>query len=306
MGHAQLAPPLRSRRRGVAVLGAAALLLLAACAPRDGSAGGGPAGPAAGTPATADPSAPAAAPDAVVLQVALIGGYTSVEELHGRLPEVTVYGDGRVFTQGPVAAVHPPSAWPDVQVTRLDPGRLPELVDRALAAGVGEQSGLGPTGVVDAPSTRFTVQTDGGPVVREVDALQEGLTSPMLTDRQRSARTGLAALAGELTDLAGVPEGWTPGAVAVLAHPHVAGFLGPDGQPLHFQDVAWPGPELTGEPLEGGLTCTVVPAEQVPAVQRAAQGASTLTPWTTPDGARWSLTFRPLLPHESGCADLTG
>ena len=28
------------------------------------------------------------------------------------------------------------------------------------------------------------------------------------------------------------------------------------------------------------------------------------TPWVTSDGARWTVTFRPLLPDESSCADL--
>jgi hypothetical protein len=26
----------------------------------------------------------------------------------------------------------------------------------------------------------------------------------------------------------------------------------------------------------------------------------------TPDGSRWSIRFRPVLPHETGCADLAG
>jgi hypothetical protein len=44
--------------------------------------------------------------------------------------------------------------------------------------------------------------------------------------------------------------------------------------------------------------------DQARAVLDAAGAASAVTPWTTPDGGRWSVTLRPLLPDESGCADL--
>jgi hypothetical protein len=41
------------------------------------------------------------------------------------------------------------------------------------------------------------------------------------------------------------------------------------------------------------------------AVLDAAARATASTPWVTADGTRWSVTFRPLLPDETGCADLT-
>ena len=37
----------------------------------------------------------------------------------------------------------------------------------------------------------------------------------------------------------------------------------------------------------------------------AAAAANAATPWVTPDGTRWSVLLRPLLPDESGCADLS-
>ena len=306
MSRAQLGPPPAHCHRGWVVVLLAGLLLAGCARSATGSGDADAGAPDAGASSTGPTTASPADPDAVLLQVARVGGFTSAEELRGRLPDATVYADGRVVTQGPEAAVFPPPAWPGLQVTRLDPARLPGLVDRALAAGVGERGDLGPPGVVDAPSTRFTVLTTGGPVVREVDALQEGLASGMLTGQQRADRERLAALAGELVGLAGAADTWTPGAVALLAHPYVPGVLGADGELLDTPAVAWPGPALPGAPLDGALGCVVVPAEQLPAVRQAARAASTTTPWTTPDGVRWSLTFRPLLPHERGCADLAG
>jgi hypothetical protein len=286
------ASPGSRRARALVVLGCLALT---------GCGGTGTVGPVAAAPGTTAPAP--AGPDTVVLQVARTGGYSLVEVLWGRLPAVTVYADGRVLAPGPVGLVDPPTAWPGISVTQLDPARLPELVDRALAAGVAEEGSLGPAGVTDAPSTRFTVQTPRGTVVRQVDALVEGLGSPMLSDEQRAARQRLADLAEELTGLTDPARSWTPEEVAVLAHPTAPGLLARDGTPLDVPELAWTGPALPGERLTPGLGCTVVPVAEVRA---AAAGASTLTPWTTPDGARWSLTFRPLLPHESGCADLTG
>ena len=47
----------------------------------------------------------------------------------------------------------------------------------------------------------------------------------------------------------------------------------------------------------------VAAGDEATAVRAAADGAHVLTPWETPDGALWSVTFRPLLPDESTCAD---
>jgi hypothetical protein len=73
------------------------------------------------------------------------------------------------------------------------------------------------------------------------------------------------------------------------------------------EPVAWPGPPLPGERLGRlpDVTCVVATGKQASAVITAAGNANVLTPWTSGD-ATWSVTFRPLLPDESGCADLAG
>ena len=273
--------------------------LLAACASPGGSAGSG--GSATGS--TSGGEQPPADPDALVLQVARVGGYTTADEQLGRLPVVSVYADGRVLTRAPSTASYPPPAWPVLQVAQLPVDQLPDLVDRAMDAGVAEQGELGDPGLADAATTRFTAVSGGRTVVREVYALDEGTGSAMLTPEQQAARRRLAGLATDLADLgSGDAQQWSPAALAVLARPHRDPVL-PEGEAAP-PDVAWPGPALPGEPLTGGVGCVVVPAEQLTAVGQAAAGATTTTAWTTPDGGRWSLTFRPLLPHESGCADL--
>ncbi len=63
--------------------------------------------------------------DALVLRVTQSGGFAP-EADPAPLPWISVYRDGRVLSQGPVAAIYPPFAWPNVQVNpdrRRDPRR---------------------------------------------------------------------------------------------------------------------------------------------------------------------------------------
>ncbi len=267
------------------------LLVLAACGRGSGDDDGG-------TPAGPYPYAP----DDLVLQVAWTGGFVTPQLLTGRLPLVSVYGDGRVISEGPVPAIHPGPALPNLQVARIDRAAVQGLVDRSLDAGVGDTGDLGTPPLADAPSTRFTVSTGLETIVREVYALAEAADDGTgLTAEQTAARAELRGFLDELTGLtAGASESYAPEAVAALATPYAA-------EPeLPQPDTAWPGPALPGEPLAGplGLSCVVATGEQAAAVLDAAAQANALTPWVTADGARWSVLFRPLLPHETGCADL--
>ena len=292
----------------------ALLMLVGACA---ATAGGGA---APGGPASPEPEP---APATVVLQVGEVGAVTTPALLAGRLPTATVYADGRLITDGPVIAIWPPPALPNLQVYQLDDGGLRDLVDRALAAGVAGSGDLGDPPVADATSTRFTLRTGGETVTREVYALGLGPAdlppgdepSPRaedtfgLTEDQAAARARLSDLVKALrnpVEALGAervtgPEPYTPEAVAALAGPYVD----PDPQ-LVQPEQPWPGPALPGEPIAPGVTCVTARGEQAQAVLGAAGSASAATPWTSADGTRWSVVLRPLLPHESGCADLTG
>src|SRR4051812_32113999 len=130
------AEPRRSpaRRRGVTRTPAAAVLalvlVLSACAQRS-DAGGAPAPASPGVDLPDDG-------DALVLQVASTGGFVTPEMLAGRLPLLSVYADGRVLSEGPVPAIYPGPAWPNVQLQQIDPATLQALVQHAFAAGVAD------------------------------------------------------------------------------------------------------------------------------------------------------------------------
>ena len=98
------------------------------------------------------------------------------------------------------------------------------------------------------------------------------------------------------------------GPLPVVAAPLVVGVVGPDLAPgATPKDVAtWPGPPLPGDQLSTGLElyCVAAEGEAADAVLEAAAKATVETIWKNPDGGRWSVTLRPLLPHETGCGDL--
>jgi hypothetical protein len=276
-------------------LAAAVVLGLAAC-----GQGGRTAGPVPSTPS----SEPAAA-EGLVLRAELVGGFVSPSVLAGRLPLVSVYADGRVLSEGPVAAIYPGPALPNIQEQRIDRDAVQDLVDRAVAAGVTETSDLGTPPVADAPSTRLTLVTAAHTYVREVAALRETPSDGGgLSPDQQAARSRLGEF---LTTLQDPQEGADPGTYAPAAVAAIAGpWVDPqDGVPQ--PELPWPGPALPGEPTGGlpDVTCVTATGEQVRPLLTAAASANAATPWVTADGTRWSVAFRPLLPDESGCADLS-
>jgi hypothetical protein len=272
------------------------------------SACAGAAGPRA-EPSDAAPSPTAelpAEPGALVLRVEYTGGFVMPSMLTARLPIISVYADGRVISDGPVAAVHPGPALPNVQVHRLDPADVQDLADQALAAGVAETGDLGTPPVADAPDTRFTLVTADDVAVREVYALWEAPEGDVggLTAEQAAARKQLGDFLGTLTELTlgdRQPEPYVPAALAAVVSPWVD-----PGDGLTPPELPWPGPALPGESTGGppDVSCVTADPEQTRALLQAAGAANSATPWVTPDGARWSVVFRPLLPDETGCEDL--
>jgi hypothetical protein len=282
---------------------AVTLFLLGACAGVDGTGAGTPSesAPASDTPATADP-------DALVLRVERVGGFMAPDQQIGRLPVVSMYADGRIITQGPSTAVYPGSALPNLVVQQADPALVRQLVAKAIAAGVGSGTDLGRPGVADAPTTRITVVTGSGTRSVSAGALTEASPDdPRLTQAQRDARAKLAAFVREVTDLSaakGMPaaQPYVPTSIAGLARPYTRPE---NGLPTQPPAMAWPGPALPGHPISGNLGCAVATGEQAKAVWTAAHTATSITPWTS-GGKQWTVVFRPLLPDESGCADLKG
>jgi hypothetical protein len=272
-----------------AAAAASMFFLVAACAQDSGDAAGAP----------ADESLD---PEAVALRVEYTGGFVTPAMLAGRLPIISVYGDGRVITEGPVPAIFPGPALPNVQVRKISAAEVDKLVERARTAGVGAATDFGQPPVADAPSTRFTVLTDGGTKTTEVYALNEANDAGGLTAEQNAARAKLRDLLTSLSDPAATgQQSYQPTALAAIASPWVAGDASTGKQP----EIAWPGPQLPGKPVGSGLDtgCVTVTGADTAKVLTAAAKANAITPWTS-GGKKWTVTLRPLLPDESDCSDL--
>jgi len=244
-------------------------------------------------------------PDEVVLRIEHLGGFVSPRTLATRLPVVSVYGDGRVISDGPVILVYPGPALPNLLERRIGVTELNRLVAMAVEAGVGSETDYGTPPVTDLPETRFTVSTTDGVRTTTVYALEvdKGLTAEQVAARQKlrdlqNALTDLPTTLG--ADAAGEERPYEPTALAAVTSPYVGAEEG-----LEQPEIAWPGPALPGEPLGSlpDLRCLTVTGDDLAAVLEAAAGANTLTPWVW-EGERWLVAFRPLLPDESSCADL--
>jgi hypothetical protein len=283
-------------RRSLRPAALAVLLLLSAC-------GAGGTADDASEPSSSGPPAPASG---LVLRIDQTGGFVVPSSSFGRLPLVAVYADGQVITQGPVPAIYPGPALPNLQIRQIDQAEVQDVVDQALAAGVAETGDLGAPPVADVFTTRFTLVTADDTHVREVYALSElpdRETTDGVTEDQAADRARLQDLLTSLSDL-GMADttGYVPSAVAAIASPWVDPQDG-----MNYPELPWPGPPLPGEPLSEPLeiSCVTATGEEASALLEAAGEATQMTPWTSADGSRWSVVLRPLLPDESGCADLT-
>lgn len=291
------------RLRGLPLAGVLSLLVLTtACAQAASPGSGGTESPG--------PMVPTAfTDDDVVLRVEYVGGFMLPEALVTRVPTVTVYGDGRVITDGPVIAIYPGPALPNLQVQRISREDVVRLAERAVAAGVGRTTDFGQPMVADAPSTRITVLTVTGHKHAEANALDFEST-PELTEDQQAARAKLRELIAALTDLpatlgadaVGPAEPYRPAALAAVASP----WTEPDDDALPAPpELAWIGPPLPGEEnvKVHGVHCVTVTGSDAAELFARAMEATVLTPWVS-GGERWRVAFRPLLPDESGCSDL--
>jgi hypothetical protein len=293
--------------RGTCTAAVLSLFLAAGCA--RGTAGEPAASGAEGsaTASTAASSTPRDA-DEPVLQIRQTGGFVTPAMHLSRLPLISVYGDGRVITSAPQTLEYPGAAMATLQVHRLEPAAVDALVAKAVDAGVRSGTDFGRPNVADAPSTRFTVQAPGGRQSVEVLALGEARSDdPQLTAAQNEARAKLADFQRELTalpDTLGEPQTYRPATIAAIARQYTA-----DGDPAVSVPAPrpWPGPALPGEMLTGGtglgLGCVAVSGDQVTRLLAAAAPAKENTPWSS-GGKKWTVTFRQMLPEETGCADL--
>src|SRR5262245_17700073 len=198
-------------RRTIVLLVVVAAAMLTACAKQ---------GTDTGTPAI--PTG-----QALVIRVEHVDGFVPVEFNASGLPLLSVYADGRVLTEGPQPAIYPGPALPNIEERAISREDVARLAGLALAAGVGSGEDYGQPAVMDAPSTKFTVNTADRTYQSSANALGIG-TDTGLTSAQRKARQKLQDLLGKLTDIpktlgsaaVGKSTSYKATSVSVLASPY--------------------------------------------------------------------------------------
>lgn len=308
------------RRITTALVLVALGLAAAAC----GSSGGG---------GTVDGSAPRRVPtgaDDVVLRVDTRGGFTPVEYQLGIVPELSIFGDGRVVVTGPVTEQYPPYALPNLLTGTLPRAEVEQLIQEASDAGLlGRPLDFGQPGVTDLPTTTVTVATlppclpdrkcGVAQHVQEAYALgyQPAGGDRALTAAQREARDRLRAFVDDATAAATTvaTEPYRASEVAVFVRTAPDGIddgVAPGHAEWPLGDLAGLGTPIGGPGVDTSYRCAVLAGTDAERALAAAAGASSITRWRSTDPApgtaatkpirpEYLIVFRPLLPDEHAC-----
>jgi hypothetical protein len=293
----------------------AVAFLLGACA-GVGRTGPGSSGTPGGSPST-EPSPtpsgiahPTGASD-LVLRVEFVGGLIAPPADLVRVPSFSLFGDGRLVTEGAQTEIYPQPALPALLVQQLTEDGVQRILELAGDAGLlGRDATYVNGGVADAPTTVFTVNADGGHHVVQASALGFG-DEVGVPESDRAARRVLVRFQGELTDLASaLPANSFTGAMQY--EPEGLRLFVTEGAPfsdpgVDQKDIAWPlatplssfGAAL-GEPGSQPVRCGTVEGDDLARLMPSVERATQISPWTS-GGAAYGIVVRPLLPDESGC-----
>ena len=248
----------------------------------------------------------------LVLRYAETGGFAGPRADLGRYPSSVLYGDGSVITQGPVPAIFPGPALPNLVVTKLTEGGLQQLLAIAAAAGLlGPDAHYDATGIADATTAEFTVVAAGS--THHIAAYALGFSDPSMEGGAGNvaARTRLRSFTQVLGDLRGSLGAGVVGPDAPYLYSSLR-ILVSDGAPqpgdpaLARPPIAWPLPTplaTFGAPGTGvatGFRCAVVTGADLETLRPLFPRASSITGWRS-GGKDYTLVLLPMLPDDPGC-----
>lgn len=246
----------------------------------------------------------------VVLRVATGGGFVPVEYNLTMLPEFSLFGDGRVIVTGPVMAIYPGPALPNLQTTVVSPETMQTILTAAKEAGLFEIGfDYGQPSITDVGTTTFRVTADGTTYTSDVYALgmEEGTTG--LSMEQQERRAALNELRGKLMDVTVFTDAeltWEPydfQALAVHSLP-IDPTVTTDPTEVQPNRLEWPLADLAtaGEPAQPqGYRRVIVSGEDLATLRPLLGQATQITIWESA-GKDYHLYFRPLLPDQAAAA----
>lgn len=237
--------------------------------------------------------------DDLVFRVGFGGGLVPIETIFTNLPMLSVYGDGRVITQGPVPAIYPGPALPNLQVAKLSPTGMQRLLAAARDAGLFEMGvDYGQPAVADGSTTTITIAVDGKVFETSIYFLAaENASDGALSDAQVKRRmrvvdlqTKLGDLAGRLGDELGPEEPYRWQALSILIMPGDPADVDPSG--IEPRIVDWPLADLaTFREVHPQGRRTVITGADLETLRPLVTQADTLTFWRS-GGAVYSLLLR--------------
>jgi len=238
----------------------------------------------------------------LLLRIAADGGFVPPGFLVTRVPELSIYTDGRAIEPGAVAAIFPGPPVSPLILNRLDAGALDAIRAAARTAGLaGPDRSSTSAPVADAPTTVFSYVDAAGTHILSIYALgfQAGPGAPA---EERAVREAAVVLLRTVQGIVGAVPGSTtyaPEAYRIYAQPAEAPAT---GEPLP-NILDWPAglPALGSLPatkLPPGAGCGAIAGGQLEAFTALLAKATQITRYR--DGGRdWTLLIRPLLPDEA-------
>lgn len=233
-----------------------------------------------------------------VLIVEESGGFVPVEYNFSRLPRVVLYSDGRMFARSDIYTQQYPG--PAVQtILTKQVGNSITLIQRAFNGTKlwNPKYNWGFPWIADVPNTDVTSQIAAGvaPTRVSVYALQftgPGLTTSQIRERQLASKLldDLQAFSNKYVMTKSLPTSWISDRWVYQVR---------EAYPNELANTQkWFGPTITGPVSCSALspTDTSKLIALLPKINQATQFEFA--------NKLWTVTFRPLLPHESGCKAL--
>ncbi|MBN1630039.1 MAG: hypothetical protein JW990_09760 [Thermoleophilia bacterium] len=242
----------------------------------------------------------------IVLQVSSGGGFVPVSWALTQVPEFTLYGDGTAIVTGPVIAIYPGPALPNLQTSRVSEKTMQAILSAAREAGLfASDVDYGQPQITDVPATVITVNAEGTTYLSNIYALGAEENAGGLSLEQQQARAAVSSLIGKLLDLTPFETGlqWSAydySSLAVFSVP-VDPNIEPNPDDVQPNRLEWPLGDLAtlGEAAQpDGYRRIVVSGDDLATLQPVLKEANQITIWTVGD-REYNLYFRPLLPDEA-------
>lgn len=218
-----------------------------------------------------------------------------------RLPYAALYGNGELITPGPVIAIYPGPARPNLVMYTIGEAGVALIRNAARSAGLDAADHLIGPAEPGAVLLRFTYVDPSG--IRHVASAVQSLITPSL-------EKPLTDLLARLTDPGAL--GPSPAPSSAYAFTRLAVFFAPvpdtggttdsfaNGQPWPLSSA----PAALGQALGASWRCATLSGADRDTFWTAAASANSLTAWSADGGGTWQVILRPLLPDEEDCTGL--